>query len=161
VLIFNEPSGSGSNFTSMRATSQDTDVSYFLPDTQGVENSVLFNDGSGNLTWASMETFASSFVYNVTVIVTASYNVRPEDNHVIVDNSSAATIALPSASTLRGKVYFVKKISDTGGPRNVTVDPYGSETIDGDATYLLDKLYEGVMIVSDESNWYIMSEIAR
>ncbi|MEN9523688.1 MAG: hypothetical protein RL065_2065 [Bacteroidota bacterium] len=46
-----EPSSSGTNYTIWKAQAQSANVTYTLPASQGAANSVLTNDGSGNLTW--------------------------------------------------------------------------------------------------------------
>jgi hypothetical protein len=46
-----EPSSSGSNYSAFKAQAQSANITYVLPASQGAANSVLTNDGSGNLTW--------------------------------------------------------------------------------------------------------------
>ncbi len=56
-LRFYEPNSSatysGTNFTSFKAGTQNTDISYVLPLVSGNVNEVLHNDGSGNLSWSN------------------------------------------------------------------------------------------------------------
>lgn len=51
ALRFLEPSGSGNNYTSIKARTQAYDIPWVLPDTQGAARQILSNDGSGNLSW--------------------------------------------------------------------------------------------------------------
>lgn len=46
-----EPSSSGSNYSIIKAQAQSANITYTLPASQGATNSVLTNDGNGNLTW--------------------------------------------------------------------------------------------------------------
>lgn len=50
-LRFAEPSSSGSNYTTLKAQAQSANITLTLPASQGAANSVLTNDGNGNLTW--------------------------------------------------------------------------------------------------------------
>lgn len=52
-LHFLEPSGSGTNYTHIRARAQDSTIPWILPDTQGSIRQVLLNDGAGNLYWGN------------------------------------------------------------------------------------------------------------
>ncbi|MFA7325872.1 MAG: hypothetical protein WC121_04350 [Candidatus Kapaibacterium sp.] len=50
-LIFPEPSGSGTNFTSFKSPALAADVEYTLPDNDGNPNQYLKTDGSGIMSW--------------------------------------------------------------------------------------------------------------
>lgn len=50
-LVLTEPSGSGTNYTAFKARAQAANITYNLPPSQAA-NTMLLNDGSGNLTWA-------------------------------------------------------------------------------------------------------------
>lgn len=52
-LRFLEPSGSGVDYTDIRARAQAYDIPWVLPDSQGLARQVLMNDGSGNLFWGN------------------------------------------------------------------------------------------------------------
>ena len=52
-LRLQEPSSSGTNYTSFKSGSQASNISYLLPTSQGAANSILTNDGAGNLSWAA------------------------------------------------------------------------------------------------------------
>lgn len=93
-----------------------------------------------------------------TVTKTANYTAAAGDYTIICNNTSGAiTISLPTASGCSGRVYAIKKVS--GVSLNVTIDPSGAENIDGSSTRTLTLQYEGVLIQSDGSNWYVISKI--
>lgn len=73
-------------------------------------------------------------------------------NVVLVNTTSVCTISLPEASTCPGRVYTIKRI----GFANVIVDPAGSETIDGAATYSLYQNYAKATITSNGVAWFII-----
>jgi hypothetical protein len=89
---------------------------------------------------------------------TANYTATATDYTIICNNTSGAiTISLPAASGCAGRIYNIKKSS--AALNNVVIDPNGSETIDGAATRTLTVQYEGVLIQSDGSNWFVISNI--
>ncbi len=93
-----------------------------------------------------------------TVTKTASYTATANDYTIICNNTSGAiTISLPTASGCAGRVYAIKKVS--GSLLNVTIDPFGSESIDGASSRTLTMQYEGALIQSDGSNWFVISKI--
>jgi hypothetical protein len=53
-LRFTEPSGSGTNYTSVEARTQAYDIPWVLPDSQGQARQILTNDGNGNLYWSNL-----------------------------------------------------------------------------------------------------------
>lgn len=67
--------------------------------------------------------------------------------------SGAITVSLPSAVGIAGKTYVVRK-SDAS-VNAVTVDPNGSQTVNGSSTHVLSSQYDTVTIVSDGSNWVV------
>ena len=92
-------------------------------------------------------------------IKTATYTavLADEGKCFLVDTTAGAvTINLDAAGTLG--TNYVLAIKVTNATNNVTIDPNGTETIDGALTKVLDTLYDWVVIVSDGSNWHIWGE---
>lgn len=52
-LRFSEPWASGTNYTAFKAAAQAADITYTLPATNGGANTILQNDGTGNLSWTT------------------------------------------------------------------------------------------------------------
>lgn len=77
-----------------------------------------------------------------------------DEAYLICDTTnSAITVNLPAASTVTGRIYWIKNSGAVA--KNVTIDASGSELIDEVLTVtLIDK--EALTIVSDGSNWHIM-----
>ena len=85
---------------------------------------------------------------------TADYTATAEDEIILVDATSAAvTITFPTAAGIQGVSYTVKK-TDAGG-NTVTLNPAGSETIEGSATKVLSTQWSYYTITSDGENWII------
>jgi hypothetical protein len=91
----------------------------------------------------------------VTNVTTTPYTVTPTDSVVRVGTDSGAiTVNLPTAANITGRHYTIKRVS---GANNVTITPYGSETIDGAPNYGLNALYKYVALVSDGTNWAVVA----
>lgn len=102
-------------------------------------------------TTASPMLSAGSFGLKVTT-VTGNYTAGNEG--IILVNTGTATIALPAASTVTGRMYYIKKITAGGA---ITIDGNGAETIDGVQTKQLISQYQGVQIISNGTSWFIVS----
>ncbi|HEY3999843.1 MAG TPA: phage tail protein [Candidatus Xenobia bacterium] len=88
---------------------------------------------------------------------TTSYTLVATDDVVLGNATSAAiTLTLPSAAGITGKTYSMKKIDPTGNA--VTIATTGSQTIDGSTTQVLAAQYQEMMVVSNGTSWYIVSQ---
>lgn len=86
--------------------------------------------------------------------VTASETLDREDKVMLVDTSSGAvTLSLLPAAQLPGVEYHIKLIDATN---NLTIDPDGSETIDGSTTLVVSTVNVSYSIVSDGAQWWIV-----
>lgn len=92
----------------------------------------------------------------VVTVNSSTYEMSIRD-HVILANDDAAggviTVTLPLASVANSK-HHIKKLGSTA---NVVVDGSSSERIDGALTQSLTSQYESLTVVSDGTNWYILS----
>ena len=75
-----------------------------------------------------------------------------------IGNTVARTLTLPAMSAaITGLWYTIKKTSVNAAA--VTIDTPGGETIDGAATNVeVDAQYDSITIVSDGTNWHIVSK---
>ncbi|MFC1893763.1 hypothetical protein ACFLYR_07055 [Chloroflexota bacterium] len=88
--------------------------------------------------------------------VTKTYSIGDNDSIIAGDASSGAfTVAMPTAVGIAGRQYTVKKTDSTGNA--VTIDPWGTETIDGRVSYYLDTQWKYLTIVSDGADWLIVA----
>jgi hypothetical protein len=89
-----------------------------------------------------------------TAVVSTSGDITLDDTRsvILVSASGAArTVTLPSAVSIPGRWYLVKKTDASAN--TVTIDGDGSETIDGATTLVLDTQYESTIIISNGSGW--------
>ena len=88
--------------------------------------------------------------------VTTTGNVVSGDYLIIADATAGAiTLTLPPVALVPGRIYVFKRINS--GANTVTVDAYGSETIDGALTHVLSPQWNSITIISDGAAWYITS----
>lgn len=86
---------------------------------------------------------------------TANYTVLTTDD-LLIGSGSAFTFALFTAVGNSGKVLRFNNIDATAATNTVTVDANGSETINGQLTFVLTGQYQSLTIVSDGANWQIL-----
>ena len=87
--------------------------------------------------------------------VTASEALSSVDTLVLADATAGdILISLPPAASEKGREIIVKKISDP--PHSVTLDPNGSEEIDGNPNATLNVKNQTIHIVSDGTAWWII-----
>jgi hypothetical protein len=97
-----------------------------------------------------------SSYYGEVVTKTANYILTDTDYFVAVDSSSGdIDITLPTAVGRSGRSYRVKKIVEAN---KVNVKTNGAETIDGEASCVLNTQYHTITLISNGTNWYILSQ---
>ena len=84
------------------------------------------------------------------VEITEDYVITSDDNIILCDGT--ITVTLPPADGLAGKKYYIKNI----GTGVVTIDGYGTETIDDGLTAVLECQYEGLTLTSNGTEWFIL-----
>jgi hypothetical protein len=84
---------------------------------------------------------------------TSPVTLTETEEYVLADaTSNAITLNLPSAVLHKNGHYCIKKV-DSALAYMVTIEPDGTETIDGQARLILDGRGEVADIVSDGANW--------
>jgi hypothetical protein len=87
--------------------------------------------------------------------ITGNYTTTASD-YTILCNASSLTVSLPQASTVTGRIYVIKKIAS--GTGTITIDPNGSELIDGATTYTsLTAQWMSVIIQCNGTAWYVLA----
>lgn len=105
-------------------------------------------------TLAKAKLEASAFNETITS-VSATYSILTTDQTVLASAGSAFTATLPTAAGATGKVYTIKKTDSSANA--VTVEGFGTETIDGALYKTLSTQYESIKVVSDGTNWQVQS----
>ena len=114
--------------------------------------------GSGLPNWQEMDrdidrTIEAALIVPVETL-TASASVSPFSGLVLVDTTSGSvTVSLPPAANCKGQVLHIKKLV---AANTMTIDPDGTETIDGAATVASTTQYISYTIISDGAGWLII-----
>jgi hypothetical protein len=117
---------------------------------------VVTNGNVGLGTWAPSSNLTLFGSMAVTVVSkSANYAATANDNVILVSASGGAVaITLPSAATVPGREYVVKKTDATANA--VTISDAGAATIDGQASVATSVQYQSYVLVSDGTNWNII-----
>ena len=125
-----------------------------------VSNVVTISVGN-NISWTNSTSVVLSWINNSSSVVTWTntvYSVTNNNATILVNHPlSPFGVLLPSASTVVGQQYQIKKIDSSANA--VTVSTTSSQTIDGNLTYTLATIYKSVTLQSDGSNYYIFAAV--
>lgn len=146
---------SGVRFTQLTAGSIP-----FINSTKDIaqNNTQLFWDATNNRMGIGTATPSSTLQVNGSfsakiVTVTGNYTATATDHTIIAKPTTRGiTITLPSAASSTGRIYIIKRVST----RLVTIDPNGSEQIDGAKTYSISSNNFAATIQSDGVAWYVI-----
>lgn len=112
----------------------------------------FFNDGSSHIVYAV--TYGSDKVFDQFKTRTAAFTTTPQDTTLLVDATSAAiTVTLHPAALHAGRELTIIKTDSSTNV--VTIDGSGSETINGNLTYLIPQQYGQVTLVSNGLTWFV------
>lgn len=89
----------------------------------------------------------------VVPYATTAISIGLDASHCVVTVSATATITLPTAVGILGRIYRIKNI---GAAATVTIATTSSQTIDGITTQTLTVQYDSITIISDGANWHII-----
>ena len=130
----------------------------FLPDS---ERSIVIGEGVQNVqsdeVWLqghlmTQENFTTNRI-ELTTATTVTADLYKDI--YIMDCTANTTLNLPDATTCISKAYYVYKNTSA---HSLTIDPYEAQTIDDGATYVITGHYECVQIVSDGTQWRVISK---
>lgn len=103
-------------------------------------------------------TDGTGIAYKARARVISAAAVLTRQDHTILANATSAgfTITLPPAGTNQtNQVYVIHKNDSTANI--VTIDPNGSETVDGNTTIALSSPNQTVILQSAQSGWHILA----
>lgn len=119
--------------------------------TSGNTTSNVVNVGSLGVSGAIHH---SGAYYTPPKVVTATYSVLVSDHVILVNNNSAATITLPSATGLDGLTYEIKKISNNAN--NVTIATTSSQLVDDGSAPII-TYNKSIKLMAYNGGWKIMA----
>jgi hypothetical protein len=87
----------------------------------------------------------------------ATLGIGHMNKTLLMSNTAARTLTLPSVSTVRAGAWF-RLIKVSSAAFAITLDGAGAETIDGSATFSgVDAQYDTVLLLCTGSEWVILS----
>lgn len=85
--------------------------------------------------------------------VSLNYTATTDDYYINAEETTSGSIChLPTAIGIEGKQYVIKNSTSD----QITIDPFSSQTIDGNSTLILGSK-DSIKLISDGTNWYIDS----
>ena len=75
--------------------------------------------------------------------------------------NGTATINLPAAEDYEGRLLRFKSDSTISSTHAINLQPSGSDTIDGEASFSFNRDYDGVMILAHSRAWYIIQRKSK
>jgi len=109
--------------------------------------------GIGTTTPNSTLDVQGSMAAKVT-ISSATSNTLGSEYNFIYTGTSAATVTLPDATSIAGRMYTIKNASTNSS--TLSLNTTSSQTIDGITSHVLSSQYQTVTVVSNGTNWNIM-----
>ena len=92
--------------------------------------------------------------------VNSTSTVQDTDYLLRCIQNQAITITLPPKSSSQGRMLMFKDVLGNANSNNITLDGDSSDTIDGNATYVINHNKEGGTLVCDGINgWMIMNRV--
>lgn len=103
----------------------------------------------------------SSLIQNIRVSTSTPVTVLTTDFGVGADVASASVVNLPAGASAIGQLFFLYDASGAAQTNNITVTPDGSDTIQGQSSYVIRTNYGGVFLTFDANEWVVLSEITN
>lgn len=113
--------------------------------------------GIGTTSPNSMLDVRGSFSANYRTVA-GSTAISATDNSIVFTGVSAATLTLPTAIGIDGRVYWIKNASTAVTTPVLTINTTAGQTIDYNSSWTLDEPNEIIRVVSDGANWYVLNQ---
>jgi len=156
--------------TDVRAVKLQDDVSATLTGATNagslyqVNNNLYYTNGSGVAIQLTSGGSIVSVPGNITSFEYSNLNadlvIGASDTfvYIAIDTSAPRSITLPAASSVSaGRVYVLKDATGGAKANNFTVNVSGSDTIDGDSSFIADSEYGTYYIVSNGLDGWLVS----
>lgn len=121
-----------------------------------MDRNVQSSDIDTSITLIGQTTVDGAMALKVKSINSLSDPYTAGEEIVILADASlgALTVVLPPAASVANRVYLVKKTDASGNA--VTLNPDGTETIDGVLTPTLGAQYQFMKVISNGTTWYVI-----
>jgi len=166
-------SGGGADFVARISSQQGTDEIITAVTVNATTSAVTGNatvggtlgvTGVSTLGATSVGEFTTTSRVNVTL---NEINGSPGGSETLSANShfnfisysgsnGTYTINLPAAEN--GLILRFKTDDTISNSKDITLQPQSGERIDGEATYSMDRAYDGITLLGNDSNWFIIQK---
>jgi hypothetical protein len=127
------------------------------PQSDGQAGAVLKTDGQGNLSFQPAGVIAGNSL-TVTPLKNSNYLAAAFEFIPVDIVPGNLQVTLPLANNVGNGALVTVKIAGPANNNTATVAASGSNSIDGDSSFVLDTDYETINLISDGvSKWYIIS----
>lgn len=111
--------------------------------------SVLKTDGAGNLVFQEIN------IRTPVDALATTYTIGITEDIVAITGTLNTTLTLPdpSTKTIGETIYIVKEVAGTSV---ITINPFNTELISGNATYTFSDAYQSVRLYTNGTNWFII-----
>lgn len=109
----------------------------------------IFSDLSSALTLLGQQ------LYNTTSVASSPYTVLSTDTFILVNTGTTITIDLLLSADAAGYPVTIKDSTGTASTNNITITAAGSDTIEGDATLLINTDYGGYILYPISGGWVL------
>jgi hypothetical protein len=90
-------------------------------------------------------------------IACATASITMTTDVLLVDTSTLTiTVDLPTAVGLEGQFKIIKDKEGKANINNITIDAFGTQSIDNDLTYKMKIKYESITLLSDGADWWLL-----
>jgi hypothetical protein len=134
-------------------------IVFFNNTTTGLAGDERNIRGAGNFKfdpYSNVFTAQSGMVHGRSS-VSSHYTIQKGDYYIGCNHTSSITITLPYASALSsGQTFTIKDESGTSGTNIINVVRQGTDTIDGEASFIIESPYGAVNLYSNGSNKFFI-----
>lgn len=140
----------------------DKSTSIVIHDYQvGVTNEIKILRFEEQLLSSTYSTQGEEFIdYEViTAALAGNYTVLTTDSLILKTaiTTGGDTVTLPS-NAYSGQPFTIKDASGNAATDNITIATTGAETIDGSATFVINGNYDGITVIFDGANYYVINK---
>jgi len=114
-------------------------------------NCLVYKNSTGEVCCTQPNKICKKYINNT------NYTLLSSDYVILYTNLSLGrTITIPNSLLSLDQKWIIKDGSGSANLYNITIDPEGSTTIDGQGTFLINSNYTSITICSDSTNWFII-----
>lgn len=124
------------------------------------DGSLLYVDASADMVGISTSTPTSMLDIQggmgLKVNTITSATTLDNTHNVVLCNTGAYTVTLPTAASVAGKTYYIKNIDSDSD--DITIATTGGQTIDGESSIVLYVYNDAIRVISNGTNWHIIAD---